>query len=154
MHRNHSTSDSRHYLDWLDFAEKDLYAALILKKEEDGRHAAAFHCQQCIEKALKAYVLSKSGSPVDGHNLTWLCRQAMKYSGDFKQWLDESAFLNRYYIQTRYPSDIEIDTSEKVVENAFVMAENMFNYICTQLHRGENGTGRPFKRREENPSFA
>ncbi len=65
---------------------------------------SAFHCQQAIEKALKSYILLKSGLLVDGHNLTWLCKQAMRYDPKFSDWLDESAALNRCYIETRYPA--------------------------------------------------
>ena len=103
--RRSGSRDSRDYDDWLDFSYDDLQAAITLMQNPECRNAAAFHCQQCIEKALKAFILYKTGKAVDGHNLTWLCKQAVKQDTSLDEWLDESAYLNRYYIQTRYPSD-------------------------------------------------
>ena len=105
--RMHNGNDSRRYYDWLEHSSQDLIAAKILSEDDRCYRLSAFHCQQAIEKALKAYILLKSDVLVDGHNLTWLCRQAKKYDKGFHQWFDESADLNQCYIETRYPADIE-----------------------------------------------
>ena len=76
--RRHNAQDSRRYYDWLEHSSQDLIAAKILSEDDRCYPLAAFHCQQAIEKALKAYILLKSDVLVDGHNLTWLCRQAKK----------------------------------------------------------------------------
>ena len=131
--RRGGNGDSRHYWDWLDFAQDDLTAAQLLCKSESCRNAAAFHCQQCIEKALKAFILFDTGEAVDGHNLTWLCRQAVKRNRDFAQWLDESAYLNRYYIQTRYPSDEPLALCEAQIQKACSMANEMYTAICSYV---------------------
>ena len=94
--RRSGSRDSRDYDDWLDFSYDDLQAAITLMQNPECRNAAAFHCQQCIEKALKAFILYKTGKAVDGHNLTWLCKQAVKQDTSLDEWLDESAYLNRY----------------------------------------------------------
>ena len=91
--------DSKKYYDWMNHAEEDLTAANLLKEVPDCYNAAAFHCQQTIEKALKAYILFHSGHLVDGHNLMWLCRQAKKYDKGFHQWFDECADLNQCYLR-------------------------------------------------------
>jgi HEPN domain-containing protein len=122
-------NDSNRYMDWLNRASEDLKAAEILSGNSETLDAATFHCQQCIEKALKAYILFKSQSHVDGHNLTWLCRQAMKTDGRFNEWLDESAALNRYYIETRYPSDIPNKLDEPKVKHIYDMAKAMHDFI-------------------------
>ena len=106
--RMHNGNDSRRYYDWLEHSSQDLIAAKILSEDDRCYRLSAFHCQQAIEKALKAYILLKSDVLVDGHNLTWLCRQAKKYDKGFHQWFDESADLNQCYIETRYPADIEL----------------------------------------------
>ena len=66
---------------------------------------------------------------VDGHNLTWLCRQAKKYDKGFHQWFDESADLNQCYVETRYPADIEREYTYKMVKNFYRMAKEMYQYI-------------------------
>ena len=71
----------------------------------------------------------------DGHNLTWLCRQAKKYDKGFHQWFDESADLNQCYIETRYPADIEREYTYKMVRNFYRMAREMYQYIFAEIDR-------------------
>lgn len=134
--RAENNGDSRRYNDWLDHSCEDLEAAKLLLGSSETLDAAAFHCQQCIEKALKGYILFKSNSPVDGHNLTWLCRQAVKSDQRFQEWLDESAVLNRYYIETRYPSDIPMELTRGQVERIYGMAYRMYRFICSEVDNG------------------
>lgn len=132
--RRERTSDSLRYRDWLEHADEDIRAAQKLMDSENTLSACAFHCQQCIEKALKGYILFKTHSHVDGHNLTWLCRQAMKIDRHFAKWFDESIALNRYYIETRYPADIPLILDEKSVNIAYDMAMAMYRFICGEVY--------------------
>lgn len=124
--------DSRRYYDWLDRAGEDIQSAWLLLRDDNCYNSAAFHCQQTIEKALKAYILIKSDSLVDGHNLTWLCKRAMKYNKHFAQYLDESASLNKCYIETRYPADLPLELEYEQVKRYYEMAKTMYRYICEQ----------------------
>ena len=133
--RAHNGRDSRRYYDWLEHASQDLIAAKILSEDDRCYRLSAFHCQQAIEKALKAYILLKSDVLVDGHNLTWLCRQAKKYDKGFHQWFDESADLNQCYVETRYPADIEREYTYKMVKNFYRMAKEMYQYIFAEIDR-------------------
>ena len=128
-------ADSRRYFDWLERACEDLRAAQMLVESEDTLNAAAFHCQQCIEKALKGYLLFRTPSHVDGHNLTWLCRQAVLQDKRFIAWLDESAALNRYYIETRYPADAPAELDQETVRRVCGMAQAMYQFICDEVYR-------------------
>lgn len=127
-------NDSQRYYDWLERANEDIQAAQLLLGSDNTLSAAAFHCQQCIEKALKAYILFKTHEHVDGHNLTWLCRQAIKNDKHFTEWLDESVALNRYYIETRYPADIPLELNIKKVNRAYDMANAMYRFICNEVY--------------------
>lgn len=131
--RREGLNDSRHYYDWIDRAGEDIEAAKLLMVSEDTLNAASFHCQQCIEKALKGYLLFKTKIPMDGHNLTWLCRQAVKHDARFTEWLDESAALNRYYIETRYPADIPLVLTKEKVAGVYAMAERMYRFILSEI---------------------
>ena len=131
--RREGNSDSRRYYDWLERANEDLKAAELLYDNESTFNAASFHCQQCIEKALKGYILYKTKAHVDGHNLTWLCRQAIKSDRRFLEWLDESAVLNRFYIETRYPSDTPLNFDRATVVKAYNMARAMYRFICDEV---------------------
>ncbi|MCX7657422.1 MAG: HEPN domain-containing protein [Oscillospiraceae bacterium] len=130
---NHGT-DSRRYWDWLFHSKLDHIAAGLLMEDERCYAAAAFHCQQCIEKALKAFLLYKNRRLLDGHNLTWLCKQAVLSEKTFMQWLGKSATLNRYYIETRYPADIPLAINRETIEDLFASTTQMLEFICEELH--------------------
>lgn len=134
-------SDSLFYYKWLDKALSDLQAARILLTWGGDPPMTAFHCQQAIEKALKGYLLFKTGRHFDGHNLTYLCRQAAQVDRSFVEYLDESAALNNLYIETRYPTDLPFELTERQVQRLMNMAETMFAAIRTELY----ASGRPHK---------
>jgi len=141
MRRGRGRTDSGHFLHWLDKAEEDLRAAFTLMRHgEDVNDAAAFHCHQCIEKALKAYLIRHYKRHFDGHNLTFLCRTAQKADPRFYDWLDESAALNRLYIETRYPADLTLDIDDARLLKLYKMAEDMFAFIDAEINADNGGT--------------
>ncbi|MDR2931738.1 MAG: HEPN domain-containing protein [Oscillospiraceae bacterium] len=145
--RANNYTDSKHYYDWLDRANEDILSAKHLKDYDTCFNNAAFHCQQTIEKALKAYILLKSNELVDGHNLTWLCKRAMRYDREFSKWLDESASLNRCYIETRYPADIPLDLTSDEISRYYNMALEMYRFICAEVDEiTEKNAGHPMQR--------
>ena len=137
--RRGSPHDSKRYFDWLERAECDLSSAEILKNHNGDNCNAAFHCQQCIEKALKGYVLYVTGKHLDGHNLTYLCRSACKLSDRFEELLDESTELNRYYIETRYPTDLGFDVEDEELERLYKMAKDMYDFIFRVISHDSMG---------------
>jgi len=126
-------TDSRRYYDWLDRAGEDILCAKALIGHDNCYNGAAFHCQQTIEKALKAYILLKSDMLVDGHNLPWLCKRAAKYDATFTDWLAQSALLNKCYIETRYPADLPLDLDYEQVQLYYGMAKEMYLFICAEV---------------------
>lgn len=135
MGKRHHTNytDSTRYYDWLGRAREDIASAKLLRENARCHNNAAFHCQQTIEKALKAYILLKSDILVDGHNLTWLCKRAMKYDRKFSEWLGESASLNKCYIETRYPSDLPLELTFDEVTVYCKMASDMYEFILGEV---------------------
>jgi len=59
--------------EWLQKAEKDLLSArILLEHDPPVLETACFHCQQAVEKALKAYLVWK-GVPFERvHSLPYL----------------------------------------------------------------------------------
>lgn len=133
MGRGERNSDSKRYFDWLYHAQLDYLAAKNLQEDVRCFLPAAFHCQQCIEKALKGYMLFKVHRLYDGHNLTWLCKQAMLTDRTFGQWLGKSVILNRYYIETRYPADIPLDIDTDTMNEILESTAEMLDFICGQI---------------------
>lgn len=131
--KRQNSNDSRHYYDWLDHAGEDLVCAQLLVQDDFTYNSAAFHCQQTIEKSFKAYILLKSGRLVDGHNLTWLCRQATKHNQSYSQWLTPTAALNRAYIETRYPADNPTELEFTTVREYYNTAKELYTIICEEI---------------------
>lgn len=145
MSRTHKgNSDSIYYYKWLDKALSDLQTARLIKTHNGDFYAIAFHCQQCIEKALKGWLLFRTGRHLDGHNLTYLCRQATKIDQKFYQYLDESAILNNYYIETRYPTDLPFTITEREILSVLRMADDIFDYIRLDIY--DKADPAPFKK--------
>ena len=125
--------DSKRYYDWVYHAVLDRMAAQRLCDDPKLYYTAAFHCQQCIEKALKGFLLFKCRRLFDGHNLTWLCKQAAMMDESFVQWIDESVILNRYYIETRYPADIPLNISDETMSSLMTISGDMLDFICDAI---------------------
>jgi len=92
--------------DWVLLADRDLRAAeIILKDEYALTNIVAFHCQQAIEKYLKALLLEKGVSIVKTHDLIKLNGMVneIKHIG-----IDEAKLivLNEVYIESRYPGEL------------------------------------------------
>lgn len=132
--RTENSRDSRHYYDWLEYAAEDLHCAGLLLSERQCLLAVGFHCQQAMEKTFKAFILYKTGAPVDGHNITWLCRTAGKQDEQLLGWLEMTPVMNRMYIETRYPADDEVKYSLMDMQMIHNMALELHEYVCDEVY--------------------
>lgn len=87
-----------------------------------------------MEKTLKAYLIAVTGRLVDGHNLTWLLRQAIKARAEFRIYMDDAAEMNRLYIEARYPSDRELILSAEDAEAMRRTAETVYTAVCDEIY--------------------
>lgn len=138
MSRNrHGKGDSRHYFEWMEYASEDLAAALLLTEDGTCVNTACFHCQQAIEKTLKAYLLFVSGNSMDGHNLSWLVRQACKFNSAFGRFISRAAVLNPYYIECRYPSDRWQTPDAETLSQTIDVTRELYEYVCSIIYDGD-----------------
>lgn len=121
--------DSIRYNDWLEKAERDIKAARVLKQNDCGNDIVAFHCQQAIEKALKGFLLKQTGQITEGHSLIYLCKEASSYYTELKNRLKDCAFVNQFYIETRYPADVPLVVSDDEAEECIAIAETVYRLI-------------------------
>ena len=92
--------------DWVLLADKDLRAAeIIINDEHPLTNIVAFHCQQAIEKYLKAFLIEKDGPLIRTHDLIKLNGIVSEIE---KLCIDEDKLivLNEVYIDSRYPGDL------------------------------------------------
>ena len=90
---------------WMRQAQEDSEAAACLF--ENAHFAfACFHCQQAVEKALKALMFAKGRlkkSDLEAHDILALAYRASQMDPSFRVIPNMVAAMHGYYIKTRYP---------------------------------------------------
>jgi len=107
---------------WIENADHDLGTALItyhhIPKYKD---TIAFHCQQAVEKYLKAYLL-KLGLPLKKtHDLVYLLEQIDRKEKVAYGWFEKVLVLQDFSVEIRYPDQV-IDLSEEDIKTAIKTA--------------------------------
>ncbi|KKP22949.1 MAG: HEPN domain protein [candidate division TM6 bacterium GW2011_GWF2_28_16] len=132
---------------WLKKAHSDL---LIAKKlfdlnELDLFDGAAYHTQQCAEKAFKSYLAYKKQNIEKTHNLVLLVKLCSQYDAEFESLLNISAILNPYSIKFRYPDDVMVPEKSDLKE-AIDSAEVIFKFIKKKISEFNTGQGSIFRK--------
>jgi HEPN domain-containing protein len=125
--------DSLRYNEWLEKAGRDLKSAKVLKQNNCGNDVVAFHCQQAIEKSLKGYLLKQTGQVAEGHSLIYLCKESSNFLAEFKKRLKDCAFVNQYYIETRYPADVPLIVSDDEANECISIAEDIYKFVTESI---------------------
>lgn len=121
--------DSRKYNEWFVMAKKDLKSARILFEHEADNEIICFHCQQTIEKYLKGYIIYSTGELKEGHSLLKLCKCATSIEKSFNDLLKDMAFVNTFYIETRYPAEDPLIVNTLDVEECFKIMNKVVEKI-------------------------
>jgi len=65
----------------------------------------------------------------DGHSLIKLCKKANVYNSEFRKFIKDCAFLNGYYIETRYPAEDPLIADEEDVKEGLKFTEEIIVFI-------------------------
>ncbi len=123
---------------WLDFSIEDLTVARLVFDKEHFAHSC-FLSQQCIEKALKAFLLAKLNQYPRIHNLTDLLAQCASLDIGFTQFIAECITVDQYYIPTRYPAGLPDSLASgppgnKHAKTALDAAEKILQFVTDRLN--------------------
>ena len=126
--------DSRIFSDWLLYSENDLDAAQYLFDRPYRKQVeiVCYHCQQAVEKALKAYLVAHGDEAPKIHDLAALCRLCALYDEAFLAQLEPCGDLSLYVAGARYPNKIEI--TEQDAKEALHMAGRVLAF-CAEKAR-------------------
>jgi len=93
--------------EWISKAEGDYEAArwLIRKRGRSLFDIICFHCQQCSEKYLKAYLTMKQRRFPKTNDLVELLNLSMMSDGSFELLRNVILPLNDYAVVSRYPGE-------------------------------------------------
>ncbi len=118
--------------EWVMKADSDFYSADILlhSADEPMIDTACFHCQQCAEKYLKAFLTSHLIRFERTHvlmDLLELCRSVDK---GFEKIARDLKSLESYAVAIRYPG---LNVNSSVAEAAFKAAERVRKFVRKKL---------------------
>ena len=107
--------------EWVDKAEADFYSADLLfhAGEYPLPEPACFHCQQCAEKYLKAYLQEHQVNFERKHDLMPLLALCISLDENFQSLKDDLQELDRYAVVVRSPGVIvKADMAESALKAA------------------------------------
>lgn len=89
--------------EWLTKADEDLEFAVSVIEDSEFYAQICFHFHQSAEKYLKSFLIAWNLEFRKIHDLPVLLSQCQSKESSLGILLDDCNFLNRFYIDTRYP---------------------------------------------------
>lgn len=124
--------------DWIQKAEGDLTtAALALRRRKQPLpDIACFHCQQCAEKYLKAFLAAKGEIPERTHVLVHLLHECAMHDATVLLLEPVALELQPYAVRPRYPG---METTRDEARSAIKAAKKLRAAIRLRLGLPVNG---------------
>ena len=102
---------------WLIKGDHDLGTAKITYLHiPEYLDTVTFHCQQAVEKYLKAYLVFQSTTFRFSHDLVYLLDLINQNDSDFEEYYDTVSELQGYAVEIRYPNETIHLSNEKVIK--------------------------------------
>ncbi len=119
---------------WIIKADHDLGTAKITYLHiPEYKDTITFHCQQTVEKYLKAYLIFLDIEFRRSHDLVYLI-EIISQKDPFEDiFYDKASFLQDFAVEIRYPNDI-IELEDEGVQNAIKYAEQFRELIIIKLN--------------------
>lgn len=118
---------------WLKKAESDLATAILLIEGAE-RHldTGSYHCQQCAEKCLKAWLCAKGIPFPKTHELERLLDLCVPLDPSFEALLPLAEELTPLATEFRYPGDMFEPPLEDALP-ALQKAQKVFMFVASKL---------------------
>lgn len=118
---------------WLGRARTDLNAAQAsLTCERPEPAAVCFHCQQAVEKSLKAFLVYRDISFEWSHEIEYLVNLCAAEDKSFEQFRNSAGPLTDYAVRFRYPSE-EPDPTPAQAKEALAVANQVYEFVLDRL---------------------
>ena len=118
----------------MEKGDEDLGTALVIQMHiPEYRHVTAFHCQQAVEKYLKAYLIYLKVEFRRTHDLVYLLELI-----NAKESIDEIMIVSimelaDYAVEIRYP-ETTIELTEAETNNAILIAKNIRDFVHKKMN--------------------
>ena len=117
---------------WLQKAHNDWVSCKrILRPEPAATDTAGFHCQQAVEKTLKAYLLFADTPFEKTHDLGYLLELCEQADSSFASLRDKVEPLTLFAVAFRYPGSPE-PRAEEVFE-ALVVVREVWEFVTFRV---------------------
>ncbi len=118
-------------IEWLTKANSDLTAAeILIDHEPPVLDAACFHCQQAVEKSLKAFLVWQAVAFEKIHSLTYLMDLCQSKEPGFGSLREQAEALTPYAVEVRYPGEL-LDVDRQEAADALESAQTIWKYVLT-----------------------
>ncbi len=106
--------------EWVEKAEGDFNTSSreMRARKSPNYDAVCFHCQQCAEKYLKAYLQERGQRFRPVHDLIELLELCLPLDGTFELQRDLLKDLTKYAVQFRYPGELATKDDARVAIQA------------------------------------
>ncbi|MBC8521832.1 MAG: HEPN domain-containing protein [Methanomicrobia archaeon] len=119
---------------WINKAEKDLLTAeRELSFEDPITDTVCFHCQQTVEKYLKAFLVYHQIYFTKTHRIMDLLDLCATRDSSFKDELGDADTLTDYAVEIRYP-DVWLEPGIEDAEEAFEIAKKVKEFIRNKIN--------------------
>lgn len=126
---------------WVQYARNDMKIATNEMSKEVNPKSRPFegilyHCQQCAEKMLKAYLIHH-GAHAWGHDLEMLRNQCAQYDQGFNssRLINHCIFLSAF-IGARYP-DFTMSVDASNATRGINSAKRIYDFVSDKLGEGK-----------------
>ena len=123
---------------WKNKAENDLK---VVKKElasiDPVTDIVCFHCQQAVEKYLKALLIHLDIEFKYKHSLIYLLNLLSEQIEIPELMFENALKLENFAVEFRYPNEI-IEPTENEIEDFFKIVINIRNFVADELNKQNN----------------
>lgn len=118
---------------WIKAAQDDIGSAIKLVEGDTVYPGTSlYHCQQCAEKSLKAFLLSNDIAFEKTHNLSVLVELCCDKHQGFRSLADQAEKLTPYATLYRYPEETETPTLDEA-RKAIAMGRAILDAVVAVL---------------------
>jgi HEPN domain-containing protein len=118
---------------WLDKAKSDLATAnILINGTEKHLDTGVYHCQQAVEKSLKAFLTLHGSIIAKTHDIEMLVSLCSKYDRSFSQFLEMATEITPYATEFRYPGEL-MEPSAMDAESAYHIASELLAFVGAKI---------------------
>ena len=136
-------ADPKVIQEWLNKADEDYEFALSVVEDSTFYAQICFHFHQAAEKYLKSFIVAWDLEFLKIHDLPVLLKSCLAKDKSIQILSDDCKFLNRFYIDTRYPvhwpTHYDKEEALKAKKSASKIKDEIKRSLLT--HFGKRGRG-------------